>query len=102
MVWVMDSDKFPFRQAEIYHQFHGSYFYCFSLSVIIMSIRLDGFMPGEQYPESYNSLVQVCVVRTGKSCIIYDCLLFKLNNKVAYRSGAIKSTGCPDRAPPSL
>ena len=22
-VWVMDSDKFPFYQAEIYHQFHG-------------------------------------------------------------------------------
>ena len=23
MVWVMDSEKFPFRQAELYHQFHG-------------------------------------------------------------------------------
>jgi hypothetical protein len=22
-VWVLDSNKFPFRQAEIYHQFHG-------------------------------------------------------------------------------
>lgn len=22
-VWVMDSTKFPFYQAEIYHQFHG-------------------------------------------------------------------------------
>ena len=40
---------------------------------------LDGFMLGEQYPESYNSLVEV-----------------------AYRSGAVKNTGCPDRAPPAL
>lgn len=22
-VWVMDSNVFPFRQAEIYHQYHG-------------------------------------------------------------------------------
>lgn len=22
-VWVMDSDKYPFHQAEIYHQYHG-------------------------------------------------------------------------------
>lgn len=37
-VWVYDSDKFPFYQAEIYHQYH------------------DGFMPGEQYGKVYNSL----------------------------------------------
>ena len=24
LIWVMDSDKFPFRQAEVYHQFHGT------------------------------------------------------------------------------
>ena len=42
-------------------------------------VVLDGFMLGEQYPESYNSLMEV-----------------------AYRSGAIKTTGCPDRAPPAL
>ena len=22
-IWVMDSNKFPFKQAELYHQFHG-------------------------------------------------------------------------------
>lgn len=38
MVWVMDSDKFPFYQAEVYHQFH------------------DGFMLNEQYPQEYNSI----------------------------------------------
>lgn len=32
LAWVMDSDKFPFRQAEVYHQFH------------------DGFMPGSSTP----------------------------------------------------
>ena len=23
-VWVMDSDAYPFKQAEIYHQYHGN------------------------------------------------------------------------------
>lgn len=54
-VWVMDSDKYPFQQAEIYHQFH------------------DGFMPGEQYPQGYNSLAKGALTR-----------------------GLIKPTGCPD------
>ena len=40
IVWIYDSDEFPFRQAEIYHQFH------------------DGFMPGEQYPQAYNDLAR--------------------------------------------
>ena len=38
MVWVMDSDKFPAKQAELYHQFH------------------DGFMLGEQYGDAYHSI----------------------------------------------
>ena len=25
MVWVMDTEKFPFYRAEIYHQFHGTF-----------------------------------------------------------------------------
>jgi len=54
-VWVMDTAAYPFRQAEIYHQYH------------------DGFMSGEQYPESYNSLIRGAVM-----------------------SGKVKSTGCPD------
>jgi len=37
-VWVMDSTKFPFYQAEVYHQYH------------------DGFMPGEDYPKAYNNM----------------------------------------------
>lgn len=57
-VQIYDSDKFPFRQAEIYHQFH------------------DGFMPGEQYPQSYNNLA-----------------------KEAYKDGRIVATGCPDSIP---
>lgn len=55
VVYIMDSNKFPFKQAEIYHQYH------------------DGFMPGEQYPQKYNSLV--------------------VN---ALKSGIIKTVGCPD------
>ena len=23
LVWVMDTEKFPFKQGEVYHQFHG-------------------------------------------------------------------------------
>jgi hypothetical protein len=23
IVWVMDTQQFPFKQAEVYHQFHG-------------------------------------------------------------------------------
>jgi peptide methionine sulfoxide reductase MsrA len=38
LVWVMDSNKFPFYVAEQYHQFH------------------DGFNFGENYPNSYNGL----------------------------------------------
>ena len=36
--WVYDTARFPFYQAEPYHQFH------------------DGFAWGEDYPNSYNSL----------------------------------------------
>ncbi len=38
LVWVMDSNKYPFYVAEQYHQFH------------------DGFNFGENYPNSYNNL----------------------------------------------
>ena len=37
-IWIMDTARFPFRQAEVYHQYH------------------DGFMPGEQYGSAYHSL----------------------------------------------
>lgn len=57
-VWVMDSNQFPVYQAEIYHQYH------------------DGFMPGESYPQSYNSLA-----------------------KQAYSDGRISLSGCPDSVP---
>jgi hypothetical protein len=47
--------QFPFYQGEIYHQFH------------------DGFMPGEQYGDSYHSL-----------------------RADAIKDGRISATGCPD------
>jgi len=40
IVWVMDTEKFPFNQAELYHQFH------------------DGFMINEFYPQSYNDIAK--------------------------------------------
>ena len=40
VAFVMDTAKFPFYQAEFYHQFH------------------DGFNWGEDYPASYNSLAK--------------------------------------------
>ena len=43
LVYVMDTAKFPFYVAEVYHQFH------------------DGFMPGEQYPDKYNDIKQQLV-----------------------------------------
>jgi hypothetical protein len=58
IVYVMDSDTFPFHQAELYHQYH------------------DGFMPGEQYPRSYNTIA-----------------------KQMYDAGKLGSTGCPDKLP---
>ena len=57
-VWVMDSDAFPFYRAEMYHQYH------------------DGFMPGEQYPQSYNNIAKQLV-----------------------DAGKIGPTGCPDSMP---
>ena len=44
-----------FEYVEIYHQFH------------------DGFMPNEQYPQTYNSMMNS-----------------------AFKDGRIVSTGCPD------
>ena len=38
IVYVMDSNSYPFRQAEVYHQFH------------------DGFMAGEDYDENYHGI----------------------------------------------
>lgn len=38
LIWVYDSNRFPFQQAEIYHQFH------------------DDYMPGGDYPLSYEML----------------------------------------------
>lgn len=40
VAFVMDSEKFPFYQGEVYHQFH------------------DGFNWGEDYPNSYNGLAK--------------------------------------------
>ena len=40
LTFVMDSEKFPFYQGEVYHQFH------------------DGFKFGEDYPSSYNGLAK--------------------------------------------
>jgi peptide methionine sulfoxide reductase MsrA len=40
LVWIMDTDKYPFYIGEAYHQFH------------------DGFKIGENYPGSYNNLIQ--------------------------------------------
>jgi len=47
LVFVMDSDMFPFYVAEQYHQFH------------------DGFNIGENYPNSYNNLA-VMLARDGR------------------------------------
>jgi peptide methionine sulfoxide reductase MsrA len=53
LVWVYDSNVYPFHQAEVYHQFH------------------DDFMPGGRYPQSYNDLqgvlVAACVI-VGTGC----------------------------------
>ena len=38
IVYVMDSNLFPFKQAEVYHQFH------------------DGFMAGEDYDDAYHGI----------------------------------------------
>ena len=111
IVWVMDTQSFPFYQAEIYHQFHGkneqqraaltthhrkllsppilchaclqksnnflaschlkfqerskeNYFISFTRTA-----SPDGFMPGEQYPQSYNSLARGAVAdgRIGRT-----------------------------------
>ena len=40
LIWIMDTEKYPFFVGEAYHQFH------------------DGFAMGENYPDSYNSLAQ--------------------------------------------
>lgn len=45
LVYVMDTAKFPFYVAEVYHQFH------------------DGFMPDEQYPQKYNDIKKLAVER---------------------------------------
>ena len=58
IVYVMDSSKFPFYPGEIYHQFH------------------DGFMPGEQYPQTYNDLA-----------------------RLSFAQKRIALTGCPDSIP---
>lgn len=43
LVYVMDTEAFPFKQAELYHQFH------------------DGFMPGEQYGKQYHEITKALV-----------------------------------------
>lgn len=73
-IYVMDSDKFPFYPAEVYHQYHGKSLINYSLFVIKGFCLLDGFNPGEQYPQTYNDL-----------------------QKVALETGRIKPTGCPEK-----
>ena len=62
IVYVMDSDLFPFKQAEIYHQFH------------------DGFFPGEQYDEAYHRIKDKAIADgrlkpTGSSIYNISCTL---------------------------
>ena len=47
VVWVMDTSTYPFKQGELYHQFH------------------DGFMPGEQYGGQYHQTVKT-LLAVGK------------------------------------
>lgn len=46
LAWIMDTARYPFYQAEPYHQFH------------------DGFAWGEDYPNSYNGLAR-SLLKTG-------------------------------------
>lgn len=48
LVYVYDTEEYPFYQGEMYHQFH------------------DDFMPGGQYPQSYNDLQAV----VAQTCLI--------------------------------
>jgi hypothetical protein len=81
-VWVLDSAAFPFRAAELYHQFHGQpsglplLLPAYAMSYILthaVLVRADGFMPGEQYPRSYHAL-----------------------RATALQRGLIQPTGCPE------
>eukprot|EP00928_Gymnodinium_smaydae_P061502 TRINITY_DN45560_c0_g1_i1.p1 TRINITY_DN45560_c0_g1~~TRINITY_DN45560_c0_g1_i1.p1 ORF type:complete len:268 (+),score=31.96 TRINITY_DN45560_c0_g1_i1:63-806(+) len=47
IVWVYDTNEFPFQQGEFYHQFH------------------DDYLPSGKYPASYNALAQT-LEQTGR------------------------------------
>ena len=51
IVYIMDSNIFPFKQAEVYHQFH------------------DGFMVGEDYDDAYHEIKAQALIdgRIGKT-----------------------------------
>mmetsp|Transcript_145061 Transcript_145061/g.464861 ORF Transcript_145061/g.464861 Transcript_145061/m.464861 type:complete len:274 (-) Transcript_145061:177-998(-) len=56
LVWVYDTTAFPFHQAELYHQFH------------------DDFLPGGDYPNSYNvdirqQVLAACVRAKATGCM---------------------------------
>lgn len=50
LIWIYDSNRFPFQQAELYHQFH------------------DDYLPGGDYPPSYHNIrdVLLCTGRLKK------------------------------------
>jgi hypothetical protein len=53
--------------------FQAAFFLSLTRFHAFLSFSTDGFMPGEQYPESYNSL-----------------------GKKAFAAGRLEVTGCPD------
>lgn len=73
-VWVYDSNVFPFRQAELYHQFH------------------DDYLPGGNYEESYNSLkyTLLCSGRLSPT----QCLMERPDDKRPCDGNFLPSANC--------
>ena len=91
LVYTYDSDKFPFYQAEVYHQYHNDFQSppCKSVPLLLLFADTDRTAHPLSLCDSCHAHKKPALFLDGKA---YNSLA-----DLALEEGRIHITGCPDR-----
>lgn len=91
LVYVYDTAKYPFYQAEVYHQFHNDFQVSLRASILCMLFSSLAFLADLFVPFPL-PLLPRCLNQSPAYGRKYNDLV-----KEAVEDGRVKTTGCPDR-----
>ena len=91
LVYVYDTAKYPFYQAEVYHQFHNDFQVGLRASILCMLFSSMAFLADLFVPFPL-PLLPRCLNQSPAYGKKYNDLV-----KEAVEDGRVKITGCPDR-----